>query len=107
VAFRLGPAIAAIITATSAGEGKGSVAAGIGDGEFTLKVVNAGATIWNGAVPMTTAALWLAGPPLLLWLAWLATRPRRGAPPVGELYHGQRDVEMQPDRERIGDRDAR
>jgi hypothetical protein len=26
---------------------------------------------------LTTAALWIAGPPLLLWLAWLVSRPRR------------------------------
>jgi hypothetical protein len=42
--------------------------------------------VWSGATGLGELALWLAGPPLLLWVAWLLTRPRMPAAvaPVGE-----------------------
>jgi hypothetical protein len=36
-----------------------------------------GHPVWQSHVSLLTATLWIAGPPLLLWLAWLITTGRR------------------------------
>jgi threonine/homoserine/homoserine lactone efflux protein len=46
---------------------------------FSLVVKGGEATIWSGSAQASSMVLWIAGPPLLLWLAWLATRPARRA----------------------------
>ncbi len=79
VGVTLGSAIVSIVRVTGDAAGKGSVNAGYGDGAFNLNVVDAGTTVWSGTASMASVALWVAGPPLLLWLAWLFTRPPRPA----------------------------
>ena len=69
----LRPAIAMILRAMNAPKGHGSISAGVTDGIANLTVVAKGQT-WIGTTSLTSLALWLAGPPLLLWLAWLVTR---------------------------------
>jgi hypothetical protein len=64
----------------------GDAQASLGDGGIRLVVSAAGGTLWSGAAPLRTVALWIAGPPLVLWLLWLAavSRPRGGVTvPVG------------------------
>lgn len=48
-----------------------------GDGGLTLTAIKEGVTVYTGVAPFTDLALWVAGPPLVLWLAWLALRPSR------------------------------
>jgi hypothetical protein len=55
----------------------GSVSASFDDGLLRVSVIGDGVTAWAGATDLGTLALWVAGPPLLLWLAWLVSRPRR------------------------------
>jgi hypothetical protein len=63
-----------------AGPGQhGNASLGFGDGAFKVTITSGTETLWNGAVSATTLALWLAGPPLLLWVVWLATRPHQHA----------------------------
>jgi hypothetical protein len=31
---------------------------------------------WIGSASITSIALWIAGPPLVLWVLWMATRTR-------------------------------
>ena len=111
VGVTLGSAIVSIVRVTGDAAGKGSVNAGYGDGAFTLDVIDAGTTAWSGTASLTSVVLWVAGPPLLLWLAWLFTRPRRHAaipgaaddmllPPSGVDLMARR-------REHVDDRDAR
>lgn len=38
---------------------------------------------WTGSVNLGTLILWMLGPPVLLWFAWLATGPRRVDPTPG------------------------
>ena len=38
---------------------------------------------WTGSVNLGTLILWMLGPPVLLWSAWLATGPRRVDPTPG------------------------
>ncbi|HKG92409.1 MAG TPA: hypothetical protein VKA84_10975 [Gemmatimonadaceae bacterium] len=75
----LGRALLAIRRATSLPDGHGTVSANFGDGNLMLTVIENGVTTYSGSVGVLAAALWIAGPPLVLWLAWLVTRPRRDA----------------------------
>ncbi|MEO7371459.1 MAG: hypothetical protein ABIZ69_11375 [Ilumatobacteraceae bacterium] len=73
----LGPAVVAIMRVTLPEGAKGSVSANLGDAGLQLVVKSGEVTTWFGQASVASVALWLAVPPLLLWLAWLATRPRR------------------------------
>jgi hypothetical protein len=73
VAIGLRSALGAVLRGLSAPEGQGSISASVENGTLILRVVSSGAT-WSGSSSLTTAALWVAGPPLLLWLLWLVTR---------------------------------
>jgi hypothetical protein len=73
VVVALRPAIAMILRAINAPKGLGSISASVADGMATLTVLATGQT-WTGTASLTSLALWLAGPPLLLWLVWLVTR---------------------------------
>ncbi|HEV8364413.1 MAG TPA: hypothetical protein VGQ52_12900 [Gemmatimonadaceae bacterium] len=72
----LGPAIPAILRATSA-DGQGSINASYGDKGLNVTVLADGATAWSGAASLTAIALWIVGPPLLLWLLWFVRRKPR------------------------------
>jgi hypothetical protein len=84
VLFALGPALQALWRLTRPGE-HGSVSAAVTDGVLQFTVTGGSATAWTGSAPLGTLAFWIAGPPLLLWLVWLVSRPWRGAPPERAL----------------------
>ncbi|HVT39212.1 MAG TPA: hypothetical protein VHE78_09200 [Gemmatimonadaceae bacterium] len=93
----------------------GSISATLGDGTL-LKVTTLrdAAVIWSGAVSLATLALWVAGPPLVLWFFWLiaASRTRRDARNApAELGSGDVMPLYQPGRVRgevpVSRRDAR
>ena len=67
----LGPALPAILRATS---GQGSITASAGDQGVRLVVSEAGTTLWSGAASVSSIAFWIVGPPLVLWVVWLARR---------------------------------
>ena len=69
----LGPAVPAILRATREGV-KGEINASVGDAMLSFTVKEAGQVTWSGSVHLLTAALWLAVPPLVLWLFWLRAR---------------------------------
>jgi hypothetical protein len=70
-AFGLGPLALAIIRATSGpNDNKSSVNASFGDGVLSVTVVNQGHTTYTSSMHFLTAALWIAGPPLVAWLAF-------------------------------------
>ena len=79
VLVTLGPALISIMRVTIPKDAKGSVSASFNDSLFSLVVKAGETTTWSGSAQATSLALWIAGPPLLLWLAWLATRPARRA----------------------------
>ena len=53
----------------------GGASLSIGDAGVSLIVLKDNVTVWSGVAPLLDVALWIAGPPLLFWLAWLALRP--------------------------------
>lgn len=78
-ATTLGPAVVAIWRASRAPEGQGSVSANFGGGAFNLTVSSFGRQTYAGSIHLLALALWVAGPPLLAWLAWVflsRERPR-------------------------------
>lgn len=46
---------------------------------FHLEALLDGHVVEGGSMSLLALSLWIAGPPLLLWLLWLARRPRRAA----------------------------
>ena len=76
----LGPGIAAILQATRAGPDKGSVNLSFGSDGFSLNVLKAGATIYAGSIHLLPLVLLVAGPPLVLWILWFASRSKRDTP---------------------------
>jgi len=72
-AVTLGPAVPAILRATSA-DAKGSITGSAGDQGISLTVLADGGTAWTGSASITSIVLWIVGPPLLLWLIWFVRR---------------------------------
>lgn len=50
-----------------------------GDGVFTASVKYLDRVMWSGSIHLLSLALLLAGPPLALFVAWLASRRRERA----------------------------
>lgn len=72
----LGPALPAILRATSGKGNHGEVNASFGDGGFSFVVKEMGQVTWSGSIHLLPAALWIALPPLAFWILWLRARPR-------------------------------
>ena len=80
---KLGPAAAAIWHATHVKDAdQASVGMSFTNVVFNLTVGEYGKTTYAGSAHLATIALWIAGPPLLLWLRWVLTRP--AAEPASE-----------------------
>jgi hypothetical protein len=78
-AATLKPALAILARVSGAGA-HGDAGLSYGDGLIKLTVHSADSgAVWTGAIHFTSLILWLFGPPLLLWLLWAVTRPRRDA----------------------------
>lgn len=111
VGVTLSPAIAATWRATHLPDGHGSVSASFDNANLSYSVIEDGVKTWVGTTSITTALLWVIGPPLLLWLVWLIVRERPdrerrsvagGAAAAGALPEGSAPAEEW--RARRGDR---
>ena len=65
--------LAGAMRALNAPHGLGSISASVDNGSFVLKA-SVGSDTWSRTMSLTSMALWVAGPPLLLFLVWLVTR---------------------------------
>jgi hypothetical protein len=74
-AMKLSPAIATAWRITG-DDHHGTISAGFNDSKLHLTMIDAGQAVWQGTTEVGTLMLWIAGPPLLLWLVWLVTRRR-------------------------------
>ena len=116
VAVKLSPAIAASWRATRLPDGHGNITAGFNNSTLSYTVAQDGVNTFAASTSLTTALLWLAGPPLLLWLMWLIVRERpavarsidgvaepgalpQGAAPAAE-WHQRDRVGLEPERVR-------
>ena len=83
VLVKLGPGLLAAVRVLNAPESQhGKIDVKMGDGAFTANV--AGGANWTGSASILGIVLWIAGPPLLLWLLWLVTRRAPVATPESE-----------------------
>ncbi|HLB09044.1 MAG TPA: hypothetical protein VK617_05900 [Gemmatimonadaceae bacterium] len=57
----------------------GTVSASFGNGGINLSALEDGITVYTASASLPVIAFWIAGPPLALWLIWLALRPSRDA----------------------------
>ena len=73
----LGSELLAIWRVTSEPDAHGNIAASITNGVFQLSITGSDRTVVERSISLMPILLWAAGPPLLLWLAWLLSRPRR------------------------------
>lgn len=67
------PTLQHALAAITAPEGHGTISASMANGVLSLLVKSDG-TSWTGAASLLSITLWIAGPPLLLWALWAATR---------------------------------
>jgi Na+/glutamate symporter len=81
----LGPAIPVVWRATHLPDGHGTITAGFENTVFHFTVVEEGVKTLAASAPLGTIMAWLIGPPLALWLIWLAVRQR----PTADLPSGQ------------------
>jgi hypothetical protein len=77
----LGPAITAALPVIGDEKGHGSISASFGSAGFSLSVLCGSTAVWRGEASLLSIALWVAGPPLLLWVAWMWRRARETASP--------------------------
>jgi len=76
LSLQLAPLLSAIWRATRTGPGKGEVSVSVGDWVLSIIVKVGGQPTYTAARHLLGLALLIAGPPLALWLLWVATRPR-------------------------------
>jgi len=74
----LGPLALAILRATRGPEGGSSVTGNFSNTALSAIVTRQGQVTYSASVHLLTAALWIAGPPLLIWL--------------GVMFSGRRDA---------------
>ena len=91
VGIALGPAIRASWHATRLPEGHGSINASFNNGTLSYEVIAEGAKTFVGTTPLSTAILWIVGPPLVLWLVWLIVRERPSSR-AGTIAGGRGDA---------------
>ena len=87
----LGPALLAGWRATRLPDGHGTIQAGFDSGSLSFTVVEEGVKTFAATTPFSTAMVWLVGPPLLLWAAWLITRRKpndAATSTIGRAPHG-------------------
>lgn len=75
-------------------DAKGSISASFANTVMNVTMEAGGATVYSSEVSLWAVALWIAGPPLALWLVWLLARPGRDSsrvqdtPERGRLREG-------------------
>jgi hypothetical protein len=74
-AVTLGPAIAAAWRISRVPTGA-SISASINNTVLNLSMTANDATVWAASASLPVISLWIVGPPLLIWIAWLMRRPR-------------------------------
>jgi hypothetical protein len=75
-AIELGPLVGAVWRATRGSGSNNAVSASMSNTVLSVTVAHAGQTTWSGSISLTVLALWIAVPPLLVWIFWAASRPR-------------------------------
>lgn len=75
-AVTLSSAASAVWRATHLPDGHGSITIGFDNNILQLGVIEEGVKTYNATASLGAIMLWVIGPPLALWLVWLAVRKR-------------------------------
>jgi hypothetical protein len=87
----VGPAVPALWRATHLPKGHGTISAGFDNSLLTLSVVEDGVKTLSSSISFGAAMAWIIGPPLVLWLIWLALRSRAASDAAQSIEAGNRD----------------
>jgi hypothetical protein len=101
VLVTLSPAISTLWRMSRPGQ-HGSASAGFGDGRISATISDAGQTMWSGSISFLMLSLLVAIPPLLLWLAWLASSSRTNNADENALSTRAEQRQLQAKEPRIG-----
>jgi hypothetical protein len=101
IAVKLGPAIATAWRISRPGH-TGSVNASVTDGIVSMNMVEAGHTVWTGAVPFGHLVLLVAGAPLVIWLVWMIGVSRTNNAGESALKNQRSTRELSATEPRIG-----
>lgn len=74
----LGPLALRAYRVSQLPDGHGTIAASFDNGLLSFTVAEQGANTFVATAPFGAAIMWVVGPPLVLWLVWLAVRSRDG-----------------------------
>ena len=78
-AVALGPLVLAILRATGGPDNTGSVTGSFSNTTLSVVVTRQGQVLYSASAHLLSIALWIAGPPLLIWLAMMLTARRDAA----------------------------
>lgn len=81
-AATLTPFARAVASVVRLGAGHGSASGSMQNDVLTISAIRDNVVIYSGSAHALDVALWLALPPLALWLVCLALRPQRGVAPA-------------------------
>jgi hypothetical protein len=98
-AASLAPFSRVVFTVARLGANRGTATASLNDNIITLTALKDGVAVYTGSASILEIALWIALPPLGLWLAWLASRPSRAR---AEELRAQQAHDALPDAARNG-----
>jgi hypothetical protein len=73
-------------------EGQASMSAELGNGMFSAHMLERDVTVWSGSASVLAIVLWIAGPPLLVWLVWAMSRVRPGSAESGGESSGEQPM---------------
>ena len=87
VGVTIGPGLLAAWRLTHQPGSHGNMSASVDAGRLLLNVNDVGGAgnVWTFSTSITAALAWIAGPPLILWLIWLLSRPRRDVAPPADV----------------------
>ena len=56
-------------------DAEASISASVTNTVLSITMTAQGTSVWTTTISLLTIVLWLAGPPLLLWILWATSRP--------------------------------
>lgn len=83
-------------------DGAATISAEVTNGTFSIQILEHGATVWAASGSLLAVVLWIAGPPLLLWLTWASSRSHPAVLADPETSLGLR-AESDADRPKLRD----
>jgi hypothetical protein len=85
VCWTLGPTLLKVWQITRRSDIKSSASVSLGNEGLHIDISQAATSVWSVSASVGEIVALVTVPPLLLWVAWLLLRPKRGAPRAADL----------------------